>query len=193
MVSITATTPAERALLEGLARSEPASVRAIYDLVLPSVMYDVRQNSGTEADARDIFQDAMMALYRRLTEDELVLTVTLKTYLRAIGRNLWLKRLRRAGREDGVLPKGTQEVDLDPRMDERLERAEREALLWRHFDALGEGCREVLRRFFAGESMRHIAAQLDTSEGYVKKRKHVCKERLVAAVRADARYAELLP
>ena len=105
MVAITATSPTDRALLEGLARSEPASVRAIYDLALPSVIYYVKQNSGTEADARDVFQDAMMALYRRVGEGELVLTVTLKTYLRVICRNLWLKRLRRGGRVEGVWPR----------------------------------------------------------------------------------------
>ena len=105
MVAITATSPTDRALLEGLARSEPVSVRAIYDLALPSVIYYVKQNSGTEADARDIFQDAMMALYHRVGEGELVLTVTLKTYLRVICRNLWLKRLRRGGRVEGVWPR----------------------------------------------------------------------------------------
>ena len=178
-------------MLEGLVRSEPAAVRQVYDHVLPSIIYYVRDNGGTEADARDVFQDALLALYRRVRDGDFTLTCTLKSYLRVVCRNLWLKRLRKTGREASGLPEVLETVDVDPRMDERLENSEREALLWRHFDALEKGCRDILKRFFAGESMLHIAEQLDTSEGYIKKRKHVCKERLVAAVRADARFTEL--
>ena len=191
MVSIKTTSAADQGMLEGLVRSEPAAVQRVYDHVLPSIIYYVRQNGGSEADARDVFQDALVALFRRAREAEFALTCTLKSYLRVMCRNLWLKRLRKTGNGPAAMPEGLESVDLDPRMDERLERSEREALLWRHFDTLGDSCREILKRFFAGEAMRHIAEQLSTSEGYVKKRKHVCKERLVAAVRADARYAEL--
>lgn len=190
--TITTTTAADTALLEGLRRSDSRAIRTIYDHVLPSVILYCKRNSGSEADARDVFQEALMALFQRLRDADFALTCTLRSYLRVVCRNLWLKRLHKVARMEGVLPEGLEETDLDPLMDARLEASERAQLFWRYFDTLEEGCRRILTRFFAGESMREIAQDLATSEGYVKKRKHTCKERLVAAVRADARYNELL-
>jgi len=192
MYPITTISPRDRQLLEGLAASNTVAIREIYDEVLPSIQYYVRQNGGDDDAARDVFQDALMALYRRLGSDALTLTCSLKSYLRVMCRNLWLKRLRRDTREAGVLPEGQEVADLDDSMQQRMEGAEREGLLWRHFETLEAGCQSILKRFFAGESLRNIAQQMDTSEGYIKKRKHICKERLVASVRADARFLELV-
>lgn len=188
---ITTSEPDDRVLLEGLLRSEAKPIESIYDAVLPSIIYYVRQNGGSETDARDLFQEALIALYKRLQQGDFELTCKLQSYLRVVCRNLWLKRLRKTDRESGVLPEGWEAVDLDARMDERLEASEREGILWKHLDALGEGCQQILRWFFSGTSMREIAERLDTSEGYVKKRKHTCKERLVTAIKQDARYEEL--
>lgn len=191
MRSIITSHPDDLVLLEGLLRSEAKPIESIYNAVLPSIIYYVRQNGGTETDARDLFQDALMALYKRLQQGDFELTCKLQSYLRVVCRNLWLKRLRNSDRESGVLPEGWEAVDLDHRMDERLEMSERESILWKHMKALGEGCQQILRLFFEGTSMREIAAKLDTSEGYIKKRKHTCKERLVAAIKQDSSYVEL--
>ena len=82
-------------LLVGLQRSDPASVRAIYDLALPAVINYICENSGNEADARDVFQEALIALFTRLGQADFNLTCTLKSCLRIMCRHLWLTRLRR--------------------------------------------------------------------------------------------------
>lgn len=192
MHSIITSEPDDRVLLEGLLRSEAKPIESIYDAVLPSIIYYVRQNGGSETDARDLFQEALLALYKRLQQGDFKLTCKLQSYLRVVCRNLWLKRLRKTDREAGVLPEGWEPVDLDERMDERLEMSEREGILWKHLESLGEGCQKILRLFFTGIPMREIASQLDTSEGYIKKRKHTCKERLVTAIKTDSSYLELL-
>ena len=178
-------------MLRGLIASDATAIRALYDAVLPSIITYTRNNNGSEADARDVFQDALMALYKRLGDGPFTLTCTLKSYLRVVCRNLWLKRLRKGERVSGVLPEGQSPVDIDSLMDARMEASEREALLWRHFDKLTDGCRDILRQFFAGTPMLEIAERAGSSVGYVKKRKHQCKEKLVAAVRADVRFAEM--
>ena len=57
MDSNTPTKTTDADLLEGLFKADRKSVQQIYDLALPSVIMWVRENNGTEADARDIFQD----------------------------------------------------------------------------------------------------------------------------------------
>ncbi len=59
----------------------------------------VTNNNGRTDDAEDIFQDTMMVLLEKLRQDDFQLTASIKTYIMAIAKNLWLKRLRTSNRE----------------------------------------------------------------------------------------------
>ena len=61
---------------------------------LPAVKQYIQTNSGTTDDARDIFQDALVILYKKVHDESFILTVPLKTYLLAIVKNCWLQELR---------------------------------------------------------------------------------------------------
>ena len=63
--------------------------------VLPSVKKYISANSGTADDAKDIFQDALVILYKNVQSESFTLSVPLKTYLLAVTKNLWLQELRR--------------------------------------------------------------------------------------------------
>tara|TARA_R110002096_G_scaffold432976_1_gene650730 strand:+ start:10913 stop:11464 length:552 start_codon:yes stop_codon:yes gene_type:complete len=54
----------------------------------------VISNNGTLADAEDIFQDTMLVLVEKMRQDHFQLTASLKTYIMAISKNLWFKKLR---------------------------------------------------------------------------------------------------
>lgn len=181
----------DRELLTGLLRADRAATERFYQRYLPGIITYVTRHGGTEADARDIFQDAALLLFRKLRADELTLTATLRTYLLAVCRNMWRTR-QRDHREFRLLPgEGEQQPDLDADTLARLERLSRERLYRRHFDRLGEQCREILERFFRREKMRVIAEALGLSEAYVKKRKFECKQRLIASIETDPAFAEL--
>jgi RNA polymerase sigma factor (sigma-70 family) len=59
----------------------------------------ITNNSGRTDDAEDIFQDTMLVLIQKLRQDNFELTASIKTYIMAISKNLWLKRLRTVYRE----------------------------------------------------------------------------------------------
>lgn len=54
----------------------------------------VQNNSGNLADAEDLFQDAMIVLVEKLRQDQFQLTASIDTYVYAICKNLWFKKLR---------------------------------------------------------------------------------------------------
>jgi len=54
----------------------------------------VLKNHGTVDDAKDIFQDIMLVLIEKIYADDFELTASFSTYIFAIGKNLWLKKLR---------------------------------------------------------------------------------------------------
>ena len=71
----------------------PKAIKGLYGL-LPSVTKYIKANNGTVEDAKDIFQDALVVLYKKIHTGGFVLTVPLKTYLQAVVKNCWLQELR---------------------------------------------------------------------------------------------------
>lgn len=186
------TTHIDQRLIKGIARNDRAVMTEIYERFLGKIIAFVEQNSGSEADARDLFQEALIAIFSKARKGELELSSSFYTYLYAVCRNLWLKKLRKN--------KG-KEVTLDPELvssDERaseldLDEQDRMRLYRAKFSLLGEDCRKLLQLFFEGISMSEIAAKLGfASEGYAKKRKFQCKQKLVTAIQSDPLYKELI-
>lgn len=59
-----------------------------------SVEKFIVKNNGTVEDAKDIFQDTLLVLLQKIMADDFELTASLKTYIIAISKNLWFKKLR---------------------------------------------------------------------------------------------------
>lgn len=190
MKVIKATTEKDQQLLMGIANADNHSVEAIYQLALPAVIYWVKENNGSEEDARDIFQEALIALFRKLEAGDFTLTCTLKSFLRIMCRNLWFNRLKNKHRQLKPLD-NVEKIDLDDDLLLQLEQSEKQQLFFKHFDLLGDKCKKIMQWFFEKIPLKKIAEKLDTSEGYVKKRKFICKEKLIKAIKADPIFNEL--
>ena len=58
---------------------------------------------------------------------------------------------------------------------------------------LSFNCQKILELFLAGIPVKEIARILRYRSGdYIKKRKHYCKENLVASIKKDPRYKEII-
>lgn len=188
---VKATNTKDQDLLEGLLEANSQKIKKIYDLALPAVIYWVKENNGSEAEARDIFQEALIALFRKTEKGNFTLTCTLKSFLRIMCRNLWLTRLRNRDRQASSLEDVEASAKLDEDLVYRLEQSEKQQLFFKHFDALGVNCRKILQWFFDKVPLKKIAERMDTSESYIKKRKFLCKEKLIKAVQSDPVFQEL--
>lgn len=77
-----------------LQRENDQALKMIYESFFPSISNFIRNNSGTEQDTEDIFQDAIIVLFNQVKKGNLNLTCKLKTYFYSICRNLWLNKIR---------------------------------------------------------------------------------------------------
>jgi RNA polymerase sigma factor (sigma-70 family) len=87
-------TISDELLLSKLKTEENQGFELLYKFYFPSLAFFIKQNRGTHEDAEDIFQEAVVVLYQKINKPAFTLTSSLKTYLFAIAKNLWLKRLR---------------------------------------------------------------------------------------------------
>lgn len=72
----------------------PCAFDLLYRTYYPVIEKFILANSGSRDDAKDIFQETLLIFNRNLARENFTLTSSLKTYLYAVSRNLWLKSLR---------------------------------------------------------------------------------------------------
>ncbi len=160
------------------------AVNGLYN-ALPSIKKYICTNSGTVEDAKDIFQDALVILYKKVNSTAFVLSVSLTTYLNAIAKNLWLTELRRRKK----LPADESNTDI---ADVIIEEEHGFTIATAAFNLLGEKCKQLLILFyFKKKNFREIAGILAFSdEKIAKNQKYRCiqkaKENYLTLVKNDA-------
>ncbi len=165
----------------------------IYTKYLRLVISFVKKNRGSEQDGKDVFQEGILATIKNI-EDNLVKPGTnFRSYLFNVCRYIWLNTLRsrkiRASKQFNLQKTQELEVETMLNIDETLELV----IYQRNFDKLDEKCRQILQLSFDGISLRDIAKRLKfKSEGYVKKRKHYCKEKLIKLIKEDFDYKRIM-
>jgi len=174
------------AILEGLKASDNNVLVYIYRKYFPIVRFFVIKNSGTDEDAKDIFQEAIILIYKRLTEGSLDLSCAFKTYIYSVARFLWLQQLeKRHVKTDGWTDSQVF-IEMDKELEERAIEQERFKLFQKHFQSLNKDCQEILKLFLKKVPLKEIAQRVNIkSDKYLKKRKYECKEMLTKRIQND--------
>ncbi|MBC6700403.1 RNA polymerase sigma factor [Hymenobacter puniceus] len=154
----------------------------LYRLHLPMVSHYVLQNSGTEDDARDVYQEGVMVFYEKVRDNSLELSCQIKTYLYAVCRRLWLKRLAEKTRFGTRLDDHEPflETGAEADLEEAEERDRRFATMNEAMERLGEPCRSLLEGFYLlDKSMQQLTADFGyTNADNAKNQKYKCLVRL---------------
>lgn len=180
----------EQLLLEGLAANDRKMTEEVYRDNYKPVQAWIRARGGTPIDAEDVFQEAMVILFQKSQEAEFRLTCKIGTYLVAVSRFIWYKRLQKLQRQpDGYTLEPGNDTDEGNQFDQYAYeddikvQEERET----HFDQLnmameelGEPCRSLLRAFYnEDKSMQDIAQMFGyTNPDNAKNQKYKCLTRL---------------
>lgn len=173
----------DKEYIEGLRHGNDAVIRSVYNKFYPVISRMVLNNSGTEPEARDIFQETVLVLYHHVQQPAFSLSCALQTYLYSVARRLWLKQLHKKHGLFKLDERFREEEDVaDPGAD--LDTYEqREANLSRmkeSIDQLGEPCKTLLEDFYTRHlSMDEIAEKFGyTNADNAKTQKYKCLQRL---------------
>lgn len=170
----------EAELVEGFKCGDRVILSYLYRQNYTAVRTFVLANRGTDNDARDVFQEAMMAAWNNLLKEryESREGKGLEAYLHRICRFRWLERTRSAAfRRSSPL----DEEDLhDPDNSfNRLIRKEDIEQAAQLMGRLGERCRKILYLFYYHrESMEKIAAEMGLTADSAKNQKYRCLNQL---------------
>lgn len=180
-------------ILLGLKNKDTKVLDYIYENFFYQIKVFITKNNGSEEDARDLYQDALLVIYQKLTKENLVLSCSFNTYLYSVCRLLWLKQLEQRKQNKTATEDAGVFIDLDNSVLQLFETNERYRLYHEHFKRLSFSCQKVLELFLAGIPLKEIANILGfKSEQYAKKRKHMCKEKLVESIKTDPEFKKLI-
>jgi RNA polymerase sigma factor (sigma-70 family) len=170
-------------LRQALLTDRQQTLTRLYRRTFPLVRRHVQRQGGSEQDAQDVFQDALVLLYEQAVGGTLVLTASASAYLVGIARNLWRHELRRRAR----LPHEALPDDPDQlAATEPAPISEPAFAVLDYVERLGEKCKSVLLAFYY---FQQPLTQIATTHGYRSVRsatvqKFKCLERLRESVRA---------
>jgi RNA polymerase sigma factor (sigma-70 family) len=176
----------EHQLLEGIANNDRKITEQVYRDNYKQVLAWVQGRGGTADDGEDVFQDAMTVLFQKSQNEEFRLSCKIGTYLVAVSKYIWYKKLEHQNRRPDFLPFDSGDEDVQETkvyQDDIQIQEEREE----HFDqlnkamnALGEPCSSLLKAFYNEQkSMQEIAGQFGyTNPDNAKTQKYKCLARL---------------
>lgn len=173
--------------LKGIKESNRQVIEEIYNKFFPILRNFVVKNSGTEEDARDCFQDALIATYKRLQREDFEIKNTFSTYIFSVGKFIWFKKAKQNIKTEAIADFKMGEVDL---LEEDLLSGVKYSLFKKGLDSLGEDCQKILEYYFDGKKYKEIAALMNYTIDYARRKKMLCTKSLIQIVKSDPLYKD---
>lgn len=174
--------------VKAIRNNHDPSLRQLYTSGYPRVENFVINNNGTVDQAKDVFQEAFIAVWRNIQLDRFQPQngAGLEAYLFQIAKNKWMDHLRSAHynkvvRMDTVTA-AAQEADETPAGEN-----EYMSLVKKHFSALGENCKKILTMYYyRNQTLKQIAHQMNWTEATAKNNKYRCILKLKDLIKPQA-------
>ncbi|WP_212006336.1 RNA polymerase sigma factor [Chitinophaga sp. HK235] len=170
----------DRELLLGLARSDDKSLETIYSENFPAVLRMILQHNGSEDDAKDVFQEAIIVLYEKACEGGFNLTSRLKTFLYSVCRHIWLKKVQSTYGLYSIPPEMEEIIPATEALDDHSAKDEQFRIMEGAMESIGEPCKTILEDYYLRKkSMQEIADKFGyTNAENAKNQKYKCLMRL---------------
>ena len=170
--------------IEALRQNDQILIRDIYVNHADNVQRWVQSRGGALEDARDVFQEGLIALFEKAQDPAFELSCPLGALLHIICSRKFIDKLRQKGRDTEVRNEEerryteAEDADALTLAEESLAEKEKQDRLGRAFEQLSELCRNLLTMLSKGLSPKEVVEQLQmNSLDTLYRRKNACGER----------------
>lgn len=181
--------------ITALLENDPLVLEELYERFSGKIKWMIIQNNGTETDAADIFQDALISIYNKAKTGDFVLTCPMEAFLYLICKNKWLNALnkKKTQKVTNTDTEGFKYIGEDSfkLADDCVMQQERSNLLAEKVAQMGESCKNLLRLSWGGISMDEVAKKLNVTYAYARKKKSECMAKLIALVKESPKFNAL--
>ena len=167
----------ETYLITEIQSGSQKALQYLYKLHFPMIENLIRKNSGSEEDAQEIYQEAMLVVYEKLQKPDFKLSCSLKTYIYSVCRNMWMYQLRKNEQNQARFSDFEQFIPVEETI--VGENPEYEAILGEVMNLIDDKCKQLLELFYYhGYSLEIIAEKLGYNNGNTaKSKKNKCMDK----------------
>ncbi|MBC7387774.1 MAG: sigma-70 family RNA polymerase sigma factor [Opitutaceae bacterium] len=169
-----------------------AVLNHLYKVALPNIIRFITRNNGDKDEAKDIFQDCVIALYNTIKLEKYDESKDVEGFLYHVARNLWINRIKKKN-------KLTTFQDIDNHTDEDTPLAymvneEKQIAIQGLMEKIGTPCKELLKFVMYDKlTMKEVAIKMGYAGETVAKSTHYhCKQKLAAFIYANKNLLSLL-
>jgi len=168
----------DKSILVRIKSGDESALEYLYKKNYRVMVSLVMKNNGSEDEARDVFQDALIVFWQKANDPDFQLTSKISTYLYSVCQNLWRKELDRKRK--------FEDSDKEESEENTLEKEEMIQIVHECIDELGDSCKEILTLYyFDGLSMDKIAEKMGLANSdTAKTKRYKCKKRLDSMIRS---------
>ena len=178
---------ADKDIIDGILSHDKQIIDKIYAEYFPVIRKMVINNGGDTQHAKDIFQDALILIYRKAQTTELVLYCKFSTYLYAVCKKLWIQELKAkkyVSLQNCVLPDIAEEESEESDNIQCFKE-----VFYKHFNTLSLDCQKILRMHFNKATIDDIQSLMGyNTRHHTIDRKYRCKRSLIRKILNDPEF-----
>ena len=177
-------------IIKGIINNDKSVLDWLYQNQFGRIRKFIVHRGGDIGTVKDVFQEALLIICKKIRNEDLHLTCSFSTYFFAICRNLWYHELRvRRKISAGVGLSENMVEDPDPGSEIMPELKE---LIEYHFSQLSEDCKKVLEMHFNHKSLEEIRDIMGYKDvKYASDRKYRCKQYLFNRITNDPKFKKI--
>lgn len=171
-------------IIDAIKSNNNEILKQLYVNNFKKVEYFILKNSGSQSEAKDIYQEAFISMWNNVKNDSFSPQndSALQGYLYQIAKNKWLDviRSKRFKTTQSLTSKPNLHIKQDD-VDVHIDNDHDTKLItaMKAFKDLGQPCKDLLNTFyFEKKSLRDIASELNIRESSVRNKKYRCMEKL---------------
>lgn len=180
--------------IDALLTNNAPLLNELYQNFAGKIQFMVQSNGGNASDARDVFQEALLSIYKRAKAARFTLNCPLEAFLYVVCKNKWKTELAKKSLSRVTFTDtGRYSIEeSSAALAEDLEVEQRRTdLFLKGLATLSENCRRLLQMCWRKKTLHEVAEVMQITYGYVRKKKSECMARLMASVKADPEFERL--
>lgn len=172
-------------IIEAIKNNNEFVLKKLYQDNFRKVEMHILKNNGTMPHAKDIYQEAFIAVWKNVKDDKFVPQneTAIQGYLYQIAKNKWTDFLRSSNYKKTISIHPLNTVSSEEMDIESEHSTKTSSILLQDamsaFNDMGDSCKQLLMQFYYHKkSMREIAQTLGIDEASARNKKYRCMQKL---------------
>jgi RNA polymerase sigma factor (sigma-70 family) len=184
---------ADHQYIDALRQHNSQRIEDIYRNCAPGIKNFLLSKGANAEEAGDIFQEAIIDMYKLAQNKSFTLTCPLEAFLLLICKRKWINLVEKNKRQGVTKPAddGYTEVASNDEAVAALysDTLEKEGIVVAMLQKVSDRCREIIIGSYTDKPQQQLAEKLGVSYAYLRKKKSLCMAELISLVRNNKQHA----